>query len=67
MLLQNLRNQKKDISKWVREVYGNIENQRTKALLELGKLDQLAELGTLSTRESTVLESETAASKYCNS
>lgn len=53
MLLQKLRNLKKDISKWNKEVYGNIETQRTKALLELGKLDHLAELRTLSTQEKT--------------
>ncbi|CAN4081167.1 unnamed protein product [Withania somnifera] len=41
----------KDISKWNREVYGNIETQRAKALLELGNLDQVAELKPLSPEE----------------
>lgn len=47
-MLQKLRNLKKDISKWNGEVYGNIETQRTKDLLELGKLDQLDEFTILS-------------------
>ncbi|XP_060195161.1 uncharacterized protein LOC132624393 [Lycium barbarum] len=35
VLMQKLRNLKKDITKWNREVYGTIETQRNKALKEL--------------------------------
>ncbi|WMV40265.1 hypothetical protein MTR67_033650 [Solanum verrucosum] len=37
---------KEDITKWNREVFGQIESQRHKALMELGRLDQIVEQRT---------------------
>ncbi|CAN4122517.1 unnamed protein product [Withania somnifera] len=48
---QKLRNLKRDISKWNREVYGKLENQRNKALEELGFLEQIVEHGVHTSEE----------------
>lgn len=43
ILVQKLRNLKKDISKWNREVYGRMDDRRGKALDELSVLEQAIE------------------------
>lgn len=55
VLIQKLRHLKKNITKWNKEVFGKLDTQRHKSLMELGKLDQIAEQRPYTTEENLKL------------
>jgi len=55
VLIQKLRHLKKDITKWNKEVFGKLDTQRHKSLMELGKLDQIVEQRPYTTKENLKL------------
>lgn len=61
ILTQKLRNLKKDITSWNREVFGKIETRKSKALDELLALEQATESRPASTVESSHAKSESRA------
>ncbi|KAF3654185.1 putative N-alpha-acetyltransferase 35, NatC auxiliary subunit-like isoform X2 [Capsicum annuum] len=56
ILTQKLKNLKKDITSWNREVFGKLETRKSKALDELLALEQLAESRPASTAESAQMQ-----------
>lgn len=43
VFIQKLRNLKKDLSNWIKEVYGMLDTRRSRALDELAALEQATE------------------------